>query len=139
METIEIREETFRASIPLDQLINYPVGQLRTLFKMILKNDFEEANREAVLVLNEWIPRELDTAKAAWAKASKEYADGWKSIPCPYGQPPEVKAEIKAQKDINRRLTSAVIRTRNYYNAIQKLQKNYLQVKQDDKRRYKNV
>lgn len=125
MDAIEIREETFRASIPLDRLTNYPVGQLRTLFKMMLKNDFEEVNREALLVLNEWLPRELETAKAAWGQACKEYADGWKSISCPRRQTPE----IKAQKAINRRLTSAVIHTRNYYNAIQRLQKNYLQTR----------
>ncbi len=130
-ETIMIQEDTFQAVLLPDQMARLPTKQLVRLFGILFNNDYLEDNRKSIAFLKEWIPKEFDTAKNAWSKASQEYVNKWKPVSHPRWQTPEVKA----QKDLNKQLSSAVTRTRNRYNDIQKVQKCFFKAKHNHKRR----
>ena len=77
-DTVNIRKDGFRCSLFLPQLDLLDQGKIRKLFWIALSCDWHLDNEIAVHVLDQFLPDQVEASKQAWAKASKDYQNGYR-------------------------------------------------------------
>lgn len=72
--TVEIRNDTFHASIILERLAELPIPKIRKIFKL-MSND--PSNKPAIDQTAIYLTEAIPGAKAEWAYAYRDYCNGW--------------------------------------------------------------
>lgn len=81
LDTVSFSQDTFHATIRLSALIDFPMENLRKIFKLMLWDDRvnERAIQDTTLFLESIVPG----SKAAWHAASVKYQQEWRLIEKP--------------------------------------------------------
>lgn len=74
--TVSFQQDTCHITLYLPKLPNLPAKNIRKLFSMMLSEPWN--NKQAIADASAYFSTAVDDSKKAWAKASKEYQDGWR-------------------------------------------------------------
>lgn len=100
IQQLMIRNDAFRATIYIDHLNSFTVADLRKLLNLLGGEHWN--NREAVELLDSYLPEKIASTKELWRQAAYTYQDQYR---LPDNYPPKRRREIKAA---NTRLINAV-------------------------------
>lgn len=118
-ETFNIHSGPFHAEINPEKLPDMSMSKIRKLFRLMLSNPDE--NREAIAAFPDYLKNAIVDAKAAWAIASKAFADGWRQVKKKKSRNPEVVKQLH----MNNELTAMVKSTKARYDKLIKIQSIY--------------
>lgn len=121
MTTIHFQQDTCRIELYLDRLPTLPLKNIRKLFSMMLSEPWN--NEQAIADADAYFSTAVDDSKEAWAKASKEYQDGWRLVEKPLRR--RTRKEIKADAAIkanNEALARAVKQSKAQHERWVKIQ-----------------
>ena len=74
-ETVHFRADTFRATIYLPRLNELLVTNIRKLFRLVFRYDWE--NEEAIQITGLYAQNAVEDSLQAWKVKSQEYIDGY--------------------------------------------------------------
>lgn len=106
IDTVSFQQDTYHITLYLPKLPNLPAKNIRKLFSMMLSEPWN--NKQAIADADAYFSAAVDDSKEAWAKASKEYQNGWRLIETPTRR--RTRQEIKAAAAI-RANNEALVRT----------------------------
>ena len=108
LDTVSFSQDAFHATILLPALIDFPMENLRKIFKLMLWDDRvnERAIQDTTLFLESIVPG----SKAAWHAASVKYQQEWRLI-----EKPIIRAH-------NNELTRTVKKAKSQYERWVKIQ-----------------
>ena len=119
---INIKADTFTATIDLNALPMQLLSKIRKLFKLIFSHSYE--NAEAIQKTEDWFTFAVKNTKQKWQEASADYQNKWVFID-PHGYTiPAAK-----QQKINRPLIMAVKHAKANYERMLKIQASFLKYK----------
>lgn len=104
-ETVHFRADTFQATIYLPRLNELPVSNIRKLFRLVFRYDWE--NEDAILTTGLCIQNAVEDSLQAWKEKSQEYAHGWRNLKGPFAPRLTKEEKLKVTRE-NNRLTAAV-------------------------------
>lgn len=105
---ISMQADTFHADIYMDRLIDLPVTNIRKLFKLMHRWDFD--NRQAIDRLTAHLEQAIQEGEDAWKLASREFTDGWRKVSNPKSRHPAVVETLKNNNRLTRKVKAAKAR-----------------------------
>lgn len=105
---ISMQADTFHADIYMDRLIDLPVTNIRKLFKLMHRWDFD--NRQAIDRLTAHLEQAIQESEDAWKLASREFTDGWRKVSNPKSRHPAVVETLKNNNRLTRKVKAAKAR-----------------------------
>lgn len=120
-DTVSFQQDTCHITLYLPKLPDLPIKNIRKLFSMMLSEPWN--NEQAIADADAYFSTAVDDSKEAWAKASKEYQDGWRLVEKPIRR--RTRKEIKAAATIradNEALVRAVKQSKAQHERWVKIQ-----------------
>ena len=134
MDTVHIQQGDYHLHLCLPQLHILPLKNINKIFRIALHPGWASENEEAIHTVGQFLEDRVAESKEAWAKASKEYQDGWRLIEKPARR--RTRKEIEAAAAVkahNEELTSAVKRSKALHDKWVKIQELWIDTKRQMK------
>ena len=106
--TIRFQYDTARFELYLDKLTGLPAPNIRKLFKLMHRWDFD--NRQAIDRLTAYLEQAIQESEDAWKLASREFTDGWRKVSNPKSRHPVVVETLKNNNRLTRKVKAAKAR-----------------------------
>lgn len=74
---LHIQKDRFHATIALDKLVDFPIPNLRRLFRFIISEAWE--NTAAIEGLDGYLSNVIPDSKEAWEAADRAYQEGYRA------------------------------------------------------------
>ena len=101
-ETVHFRADTFQATIYLPRLNELPVSNIRKLFRLVFRYDWE--NEDAILTTGLCIQNAVEDSPQAWKVKSQECIDGYIDVKGPRVHELKHEDKLKIIRENNRLL-----------------------------------
>ena len=102
---VHIQADTFRADIYLDRLCDMTIHNLKKLFRLAKKAQFE--NEAAIQSIRSYFDEVIPEAQETMRTAAKAYEDGWRKVDKPRSRNPKTVEQLRLNKELTVRFKQA--------------------------------